>query len=71
MILVDESIKKAVDSGEIELSDFSEKCLQPASYDLRVGEEGFMLSAGRVINIQSKEPHSRAVGHLNQRSNSN
>ena len=37
MILVDEDIKKAVKSGEIELSDFSEKCLQPASYDLRVG----------------------------------
>lgn len=54
MILVDESIKKAVNSGEIELSDFSEKCLQPASYDLRVGEEGFMVSAGRVINIQNE-----------------
>ncbi len=54
MILVDESIKKAVNSGEIGLSDFSEKCLQPASYDLRVGEEGFMVSAGRVINIQNE-----------------
>ncbi|MEA1964493.1 MAG: dCTP deaminase [Candidatus Aerophobetes bacterium] len=54
MILVDEEIKKAVDSGEIELSDFSEECLQPASYDMRVGEEGFTLSAGIVINIQNE-----------------
>jgi dCTP deaminase len=54
MVLVDEDIKKAVKSGEIELSDFSEKCLQPASYDLRVGEEGFTLSAGRVISIQNE-----------------
>lgn len=52
MVLVDKEIKEAVNNGEIGLSDFSEKCLQPASYDLRVGEEGFTSSAGRVINIQ-------------------
>jgi dCTP deaminase len=56
MILVDEEIKEAVNSGEVELSDFSKECLQPASYDLRVGEEGFVLSAGRVINIQTEGP---------------
>jgi dCTP deaminase len=54
MILVDEEIKKAVDSGEIELSDFSEECLQPASYDLRVGEEGFTLSVGMISNIEEE-----------------
>lgn len=54
MILVDEEIKKAVSSGEIGISDFSAECLQPASYDLRVGEEGFMNSANRVINIQNE-----------------
>jgi len=54
MTLVDEEIKKAVKDGEMELSDFSEKCLQPASYDMRVGEEGFTLSAGRVISIQNE-----------------
>lgn len=53
MILVDKDIEEAVSSGEIELSDFSRECLQPASYDLRVGEEGFTLSAGR-IDIQAK-----------------
>ncbi len=54
MILVDEEIKEAVDSSEIELSDFSEECLQPASYDLRVGEEAFTVSAGKVINIKNE-----------------
>jgi dCTP deaminase len=54
MTLVDGEIKKAVNNGEIGISDFSEQCLQPASYDLRVGEEGFTLSAGRVISIQNE-----------------
>ena len=54
MILVDEEIKEAVSSGEIEIRDFLEDCLQPASYDLRVGEEGFITSANRVINIKNE-----------------
>lgn len=53
MILVDDEIREAIKAGEIELSDFSEECLQPASYDLRVGEEGFVLSTGKA-NIQSE-----------------
>lgn len=52
MILVDEEIKEAVNNNKIGISDFSDDCLQPASYDMRVGEEGFTLSAGTVINIQ-------------------
>lgn len=54
MILVDEEIKKYVSSGEVGIVGFSEKCLQPASYDLRVGEEAFTVSAARVINIQNE-----------------
>lgn len=56
MILVDEEIKEAVKNGEIvEFTNFSEGCLQPASYDLRVGEEGFTTSAGTIINIKNEE----------------
>jgi len=52
MILVDEEIKEAVNNNKVGISDFSDDCLQPASYDMRVGEEGFTLSAGKVINIK-------------------
>lgn len=51
MTLVDEEIERAVGTGEIEISNFSKECLMPASYDLRIGEEGFTLSAGRPIDI--------------------
>lgn len=56
MILVDEEIEKAVSTGQIELSDFSKECLQPASYDLRLGEEVYLLSAGRIIDMQMEGP---------------
>lgn len=51
MILVDNEIEKAITAGEVEISDFSKECLMPASYDLRLGEEGFTLSAGRLIEV--------------------
>jgi dCTP deaminase len=54
VILIDEEIKEAVKNNYIGISNFSEECLQPASYDLRVGEEGFITSAGGVIKIKDK-----------------
>jgi len=55
-MLVDTEIEEAISIGEVEVSDFSKECLMPASYDLRVGEEGFVLSAGRVIDIRGEGP---------------
>lgn len=54
MILVDQEIEAAVKKGEIGIENFSKECLQPASYDLRVGEEGYLLSAGKIIYIQDE-----------------
>ena len=62
MILIDKEIKKAVYNGEIEISDFTVKCLQPASYDLRIGEEGFAVSVGNIINIQNEGEFSIQPG---------
>lgn len=54
MVLVDKEIKKVVQTGEIEISDFAEDCLNPASYDLRLGEEAYTLSAGKIISVKEK-----------------
>jgi dCTP deaminase len=45
MYLSDVDIKKAVRDGEIILSDFDEKRLQPASYDILLGNKFFITDA--------------------------
>jgi deoxycytidine triphosphate deaminase len=51
MILSDVDIKKWMAAGDIEITDFSGD-IQPASYDLRVGDVG--ISSRGVINIAKK-----------------
>jgi deoxycytidine triphosphate deaminase len=39
MILADKDIRKAVENGDITISDFDESRLQPASYDILLGNK--------------------------------
>ena len=59
MILVDTQIKEAIESGDIVIGDFSEKCLQPASYDMRIGDEGFTSDSKEITDIK-KTPDDHA-----------
>ena len=43
MFLSDKDIKKAVEAGEITLSDFDESRVQPASYDILLGNKFLTL----------------------------
>lgn len=52
MILTDAEIKAAVESGELVIDGFEEDNLQPASYDLTVGPQGFSTSAKKLVNVQ-------------------
>jgi len=54
MILNDKQIHNAIDAGEIKIKNFEPSCVQPASYDMRVGEEGFTTTAKERINIREK-----------------
>jgi deoxycytidine triphosphate deaminase len=51
MILTDDDIKAAVKAGEIVIEPFDERQVQPASIDLRVGDEGATTKHKRKINI--------------------
>lgn len=52
MLMSDKDIQQAMSSGELIIGDFSPESLQPASYDMRVGEEAFSSHEKR-INVKS------------------
>jgi dCTP deaminase len=64
MFLSDVDIKKAVDNGEITLSDFDEKRLQPASYDILLGERFLIFDSHTtpyIDPVEKKLPEYREV----------
>ena len=64
MYLSDTDIKKAVKAGDILLSNFDEKRLQPASYDILLGNK-FMLTDTHSIDsidpVQKKFAKMREI----------
>lgn len=51
----DKEIQRAITSKELIINKFSQKCLQPASYDMRIGKEAFSSHGKRRIDIKSAE----------------
>ena len=51
MILVDYIIKKYVNDGTLVIDNFSEECVQPATYDMRIGDEVFLSTKKDVLNL--------------------
>lgn len=52
MILTDRQITEAQSKGDINIEPFDERQLQPASYDLRVGDQGITTSSKKKIKIK-------------------
>ena len=52
MTMSDKDIKDALNNKELEIKNFSEDSLQPASYDFRVGREGISSNIDKIINIE-------------------
>jgi len=52
VILTDRQITEAQSKGDINIEPFDERQLQPASYDLRVGDQGITTSSKKKIKIK-------------------
>ena len=52
MILSDKEIQKARASGDLEIIEFEESCLQGASYDLRIGSEALKSGDEQVTDMK-------------------
>lgn len=54
-LLTDIEIKKAIEDGEVEIEPFDEEhCLQPASYDMRVGERAIVAKSISLEELRRK-----------------
>jgi len=51
MYLSDRDIRLAIDAGTISISDFDNARLQPASYDIRLGNKFLIVKDYSVTNI--------------------
>ena len=51
MYLSDRDIRTAIDSGTISISGFDDSRLQPASYDIRLGDRFLIVKEYSVANI--------------------
>ena len=54
MLLTGHQITEAMNKGTIKIVPFDPQSLQPASYDLRVGDEGFTATAGKKIDLTAQ-----------------
>ena len=52
MLLTDGEIKKAMEKEELVIENFSEDCLEPASYDMRLGKKALVSGKDAEINIE-------------------
>jgi deoxycytidine triphosphate deaminase len=54
-LLTDIEIKEAIERGDISIENFEiEKCLQPASYDMRVGKRAIVSKSITLEEFKEK-----------------
>ena len=54
MLMTNEMIRRAITSGDLKMNNFEDSCLQPASYDMRLGEEAITSSHREKVNPSQK-----------------
>jgi deoxycytidine triphosphate deaminase len=54
MLMTDGEIREAMKSGDLAIDNFSESCLEAASYDMRVGERLLISNEPTEIDLSSR-----------------
>src|SRR5438094_5644762 len=60
-LLTDTGIREALQSGEIVIDPLDEASLQPASYDLRLGDRGIITKQVDVEELRKRIQEEKAV----------
>ncbi len=54
-MLTDKQIEDAIKAGELDIENFDkEECLQPASYDMRLGRWAYTSQSNEKIDLEKK-----------------
>lgn len=54
MLMTDAEISQAMVDGEFEIIEFSQACLQPASYDMRLGAKALATHRQEEVNVEKE-----------------
>lgn len=52
MLMIDKEIKRAIEEKKLIIENFSEKCLEPSSYDMRIGNKAIVSGKDKEINVE-------------------
>lgn len=71
-MMTDHAIRTAISSGLMDIDPLDDGCVEPASYDLRVGNEAFVSGANEKTSVDTKgwvviEPGEFAVVNTRER----
>lgn len=62
MLMTDREIKQAIDNGELKIEDFEPTCLQPCSYDMRIGRWALLSKCEHLINVEEEQSFTLEAG---------
>jgi len=64
MLMTDFEIKEAIDREDLIINNFSEDCLEPASYDMRLGERALISHREDEINVERENSITILAGEF-------
>lgn len=62
MLMTDNEIRDAIQKGELEIKDLSEDCLEPASYDMRIGKRALVTGNEEELNLEQEQSFTLKAG---------
>lgn len=55
MLMTDKDIKKAIEDGQIKMENYSVECVEPSSYDMRIGDKAILSGVEKPINVKQEK----------------
>ena len=64
LVLADQQIKRAIDTGEIRVSPYEPSMIRPAAISLRLGTDAAVLNASQTIDARDRDTYPELASRL-------